>query len=75
MTKVTYYMYSCNICCMSREVMEIDGLDSAKCQKSKRRDMMRIVNDNKTKLVNRFLPQFEAQKRAVDGEWGSGWAI
>ena len=32
--------------------MEIDGLDSAKCQKSRRRDMMRIiriVNDNKTK--------------------------
>ena len=49
-TKVTYNMYSC---CMSREMMEMDDLDSAKCQKSRRRDMMgiiKIVNDNRTKL-------------------------
>ena len=37
-TKVTYNMYSYDTCCMSREMMEMDGLDSAKCQKSKRRD-------------------------------------
>ena len=52
MTKVTYYMYSCDTCCMSREMMEIDGLNSVKCQKSRRRDMMGIklkFNDNKTK--------------------------
>ena len=52
MTKVTHYMYSCDTCCKSREMMEKDGLDSAKCQKS-RSDMMgiiKIVNDNKTKL-------------------------
>ena len=52
-TKVTYNMYSCDTCCMSREMMEMDGLDSAKCQKSRRRDMMgiiKIVNDNRTKL-------------------------
>ena len=29
MTKVTYYMYSCDTCCMSREIMEMDDLDSA----------------------------------------------
>ena len=34
-TKVTHYMYSCDTCCMSREMMEMDDLDSAKCQKSK----------------------------------------
>ena len=34
-TKVTYDMYSCDICCMSRERMKMDGQDSAKCQKSK----------------------------------------
>ena len=34
-TKVTYYMYSCDTCCMSREMIEMDGRDSAKCQKSK----------------------------------------
>ena len=31
-TKVTYNMYSCDICCMSREMMEMDDRDSAKCQ-------------------------------------------
>ena len=34
-TKVTYNMYSCDTCCMSRDRMEMDDLDSAKCQKSK----------------------------------------
>ena len=33
--KVTYDMYSCDTCCMSREMMEMDGRDSAKCKKSK----------------------------------------
>ena len=32
MTKVTYYMYSCDTCCKIREMMEMDDLDSAKCQ-------------------------------------------
>ena len=39
MTKVTYYMYSCDTYCKIREMMEMDGLDSAKCQKSIRRDI------------------------------------
>ena len=34
--KVTHYMYSCDTCCMSREMMEMDGLDSAKCQISRK---------------------------------------
>ena len=49
MTKVTYFIYSCG---MSREMMEMDSLDSVKYQKSKRRDMMGIkgiVNENKDK--------------------------
>ena len=52
MTKVTHYIYSCDTYCMSREIMEIDGLDSAKCQKSRRRDMIGIFgmfNEDKTK--------------------------
>ena len=32
MTKVTYYMYSCDTCYKIREMMEMDGLDSAKCK-------------------------------------------
>ena len=42
-TKVTYNMYSCYTCFMGREMMEMDGRDSAKCQKSKRRDMDGIL--------------------------------
>ena len=50
-TKVTYYMYSCDICCMSRERMEIDGLDSAKCQKSRKMTQVELMEllMNKTK--------------------------
>ena len=51
-TKVTYNMYSCDISCMSREIMEMDGRDSTKCQKSKLRDMIDIIkmfNDNRIK--------------------------
>ena len=52
MTKVTCYMYSYDTCCKSREMMEMDGLDNAKCQKSRKREMMGILkmfNDNETK--------------------------
>ena len=38
MKKVTYYMYSCDTCCKIREMMEMDGLDSAKCQKKKNQE-------------------------------------
>ena len=38
-TKVTYYMYSCDTCCMSREMMEMDGLECAKCQNPRFKDM------------------------------------
>ena len=34
MTKVTYYMYSCDTCCKIREMMEMDGLDCVKCNKN-----------------------------------------
>ena len=42
-TKVTYNMYSCDTCCMCREMIKMDGRDSAKCQKSKLRDMIGII--------------------------------
>ena len=41
-TKVTYNMYSCYTCCMNREMMKMDGRDSAKYRKSKLRDKMLI---------------------------------
>ena len=46
-TKVTYNMYSCDTYSMSREMIEMDGLDSAKCQKSRIRDI-----DEINKIVN-----------------------
>ena len=39
-TKVTYNMYSCNTGFMSREMMEMDVRDSAKCKKSKSEDII-----------------------------------
>ena len=41
--KVTYNMYSCDISCMSIEMIKMDGRDSAKYQKSKLRDMIDII--------------------------------
>ena len=43
MIKVTHNMYSCETCCMSREMMEMDDQDSAKCRKSKLRDIIGII--------------------------------
>ena len=42
-TKVTFNVYSCDTYCMSREMMKMDDLDTAKCQKSRRRDIMGII--------------------------------
>ena len=42
MEKVTQYIYSCDTCCMIREVMEMNGRDCAKCQKSTKWDISGI---------------------------------
>ena len=52
MTKVTCYMYSYDTCCKIIKMMEMDGLNCAKCQKSRRMDTLGIykfVNEEKTK--------------------------
>ena len=52
MTKGTCYMYFYDTCCKIRKMMEMDGLDSAKCQKSRKMDMIGIFemfNEDKTK--------------------------
>ena len=51
-TKITYNMYSCAISGMSREMMEMDGRDSAEClnwEKKGSKCHFWNVNDNKTK--------------------------
>ena len=64
-TKVTYNMYSCAISCMSREMMEMDSRDSAKCKKSKLGDIDDIfgivLSDNRTK-VNSVMPFIKKTK-------------
>ena len=51
-TKVTYNTYSCSISDMSREMMKMDGRDSAECQNWEKKDKMVILeflNEDKTK--------------------------
>ena len=42
MTKVTYNTYSCAISDMSREMMTMDGRDSAECQNYEKKDIVGI---------------------------------
>ena len=53
-TKVAYNTYSCVISGMSREMMKIDGRDSAECQKWEKKDIMIILefvlNENNAKI-------------------------
>ena len=41
-TKVTYNTYSCAISGMSKEMMKMDGRDSAECQNWENRDITGI---------------------------------
>ena len=41
-TKVTYNTYSCSISGKSREMMKMDGRDSAECQNWEKRDITSI---------------------------------
>ena len=52
MTKITYNMYSCAISGMSKEIMKMDGRDSAECQNWEKNDInviLEILNEEKTK--------------------------
>ena len=42
-TKVTYNTYSCAISGMSREMMKMDGRDSAECQNWEKNDIYVIL--------------------------------
>ena len=53
-TKVTYNTYSCVISGMCREMMKMDGRDSAECQNWEKKDIMVILefvlNENNAKI-------------------------
>ena len=57
--KVTYNTYSCTISGMSKEMMKMDGRDSAECQNWEKKDMDDIIgfdlNDNNAKIVNSII--------------------
>ena len=76
MTKVTYYMYSCDTCCKRKEMMEMKGLDSAKCQKFRKMDMMGILemfNDNETKDEQYSSSSIKRPKKREGLEMGMQW--
>ena len=77
MKKVIYNTYSCAISGMSREMMKMDGRDSAEYQFWQKRDIMVILEfDFKSlndKLVNSYLPQMLKESQNVRGKkfWSS----
>ena len=69
MKKVTYYMHSCDTCCMIREMMKMNGRDCAKFQKSRKgthwellKRLMRIRQN-----LNSCLLKTKRAKRARAG--------
>ena len=58
-TKVTYNMYSCVISGMSREMMNLDGRDSAEYQNWEKKDIDDNIgfylNDINAKIVNSII--------------------
>ena len=44
--KVTYNTYSCAISVMSREMMKMDGRDSAECQNWEKKDIKVILEND-----------------------------
>ena len=70
MTKVTYNTYSCAISGMSREMMKMDGRDSAECQNWEKKDIDGIIgfdlNDNNAKLVNSIISSNVKRRKNVN---------
>ena len=52
-------------------MMKLDGRDSAKCRKSKRKDMIDIIeidlNDNKDEIENSVISYIKKEKKNVKG--------
>ena len=69
--KVTYNTYSCAISGISREMMKMDGRDSAECQNWEKRDIIVILefvlNDNKTKWNSDLLHLKKEKRKRAEG--------
>ena len=69
MIKVTYYMYSCDTCCMIRYMMLMNDRDCAKCQKSRKethRELLKRLMRIRQNL-NSCLLKTKRAKRAGAG--------
>ena len=67
MTKVTYNTYSCAISGMSREMMKMDGRDSAECQNWEQKDKIVILEffkleKDKTCIVLSLTNEIQGKK-------------
>ena len=60
-------MYSCAISGMGREIMKMDGRDSAECQNWEKRDKIGIIgidlSHKKTKLLQCSSPQIQKKQK------------
>ena len=67
--KVTYNKYSCAISCMSREMMKMEGRDSAECQNWGKDiyGIFEILNDNRTKTQIVSSPTYEKGREKREG--------
>ena len=71
-TKIVYNTYSCAISGMSREIMKMDGRDSAECQNWEKKDIEVIMeidlNGEKDKIVNSYpLPLSKGKRKRGEG--------
>ena len=73
-TKVTYNKYSCTISGMSREMMKIDGRDSAEYQFWLKRDIMVILEFDFKSLKDKIMYTVVSpiQKETKNVKWGGG---
>ena len=55
MTKVTYNMYSCAISGMSREMMKMDGRDSAECQNWEKKNIKVILEIVSMRIMQKMI--------------------
>ena len=76
-TKVTYSTYSCTISGMSREMMKMDGRDSAEYQIWEKRDIMVIFKfDFKSlddKIVNSAVSLLKTQAKKCENHFEIQW--
>ena len=60
-------MYSCDTCCMIRDMMEMNDLDCAKCQVVKVRDIMGIIENVKCIRQRKWCSSSQNEEQIGNG--------